>query len=199
MPVLDPGTVVAIRPEAVDRFLFAPPDGTVLLIAVHEAALNSPESTHTQLLGFDQGELVWAGALSEHVLEVVETGGGGPRQLLSEAIGCGTRLWDVIWPGELMTGAGRDPRSTTYQGERPWVVVGETSSGDLLAAPLNEDTNPKWFTPLVYREEVLMTGSSKDAQLELAHVWSFPSSVAAVGSLAGSARERILEALKAYF
>jgi hypothetical protein len=79
------------------------------------------------------------------------------------------------------------------------VVVGETSAGDLLAAPLNEDTNPKWFTPLVYREEVLMTGSSKDAQLELAHVWSFPSSVAAVGSLAESARERILEALKAYY
>lgn len=198
MPTLTPGTVVSIRPEVVDRFVFPPPESAVLLIGVHEAALKASVSTHTQLLGFDHGELAWAGALSEHVLEVVAEGGGDPRQLLGEAICCGPRLWDLIWPGELTTRRGEDHRSTAYQGERPWVVIGETSRGDLLAAPLNENTNPKWFTPLVHREEVLMAGSSKDAQLELAHLWSFPASLPAVGSITDSAKERVSEALVAY-
>ena len=199
MPVLAPGTVVSIKPETQDRLLFTPPEGAVLLVAVHEAALKAPESTHTQLLGFDMGDLTWAGAMSEHVLVVREEGGGDPRQLLGEAVGSGSRLWEVIWPGELTAGGARDPRSTIYQGERPWVVIGETSNGDLLAAPLNEDTNPKWFTPLVYRDEVLMAGSCKDAQLELAHVWSFPASTATLGSVAESAQIRISEALATYF
>jgi hypothetical protein len=119
--------------------------------------------------------------------------------LLGEVIGTGPRLWEVIWPGELVLDPDRGPLATTYQGERPWVVIGLTSGGDLLAAPLNEAGNPKWYTPLVAREEVLMPGSSKDAQLELAHLWSFPTSLASVGSIAPWARDRILEDLRKYY
>jgi hypothetical protein len=169
------------------------------LVGVHDAALKAPESPHTQLLGFQFGELVWAGAVSETLLEVETEDGGDPRQLLGEAIGSGPRLWDVVWPGELMCGGERRLRSTAYQGERPWVVIGQTTSGDLLAAPLNEAGNPKWYTPLLAREEVLMPGSSKDAQLELAHLWSLPASLASVGSVSASGRARVLEALKIYF
>jgi hypothetical protein len=86
-----------------------------------------------------------------------------------------------------------------YQGERPWVAVGETPSGDLLAAPLNEAGNPKWYTPVLAQEEVVMQGSCKDAQLELAHLWSLPAAVGAVGSVSPAARERVIEALKSYF
>jgi hypothetical protein len=78
-------------------------------------------------------------------------------------------------------------------------VIGITTVGDLLAAPLNEAGNPKWYTPLLAQEEVLMPGSSKDAQLELAHIWSLPQFLGAVGSVAPAARERVLEALKSYF
>ena len=119
--------------------------------------------------------------------------------LLGEAIGVGPRLWDVLWPGELVLDPERGPLATTYQGERPWVVIGETQDGDLLAAPLNEAGNPKWYTPLLAREEVLMSGSSKDAQLELAHLWSLPESLPAVGSIADRARERVLEDLRKYY
>jgi hypothetical protein len=171
----------------------------VVLVAVHEAGLLVSQSPHTQLLGFTGGELSWAGALSEALLEVRSEGGGDPRMLLGEAVGIGPRLWDVVWPGELVLDPSRGPLGTTYQGERPWVVIGVTPDGDLLAAPLNEAGNPKWYTPLLAREEVLMPGSSKDAQLELAHLWSFPGSVGAVGSVAETARARVLEDLQNYF
>ena len=80
-----------------------------------------------------------------------------------------------------------------------WVVMGTTSDGDLLSAPLNEAGNPKWYTPLLAQDEVLMSGSSKDAQLELPHLWSLYESLPSVGSIAPSARERILDDLKSYF
>ena len=199
MPTLPPGTEVSIRPEVLRHLTFPPTEGSVLLVGVHDAALKAPESPHTQLLGFEFGELVWAGALSETCLEVESEGGGDPRQLLGEGIGVGGRLWEVLWPGELMSGRESRLPSTAYQGERPWVVVGETPSGDILAAPLNEAGNPKWYTPLLAREEVLMPGSSKDAQLELAHLWSFPASLPAVGSVSPGSRGRVLEALRSYF
>jgi len=199
MPTLPPGTLVSIRLEALRRLRFPPPAGAVLLVGVHGAALKAPESPHTQLLGFQAGDLAWAGALSEALLVVESEDAGDPRQLLGEIIGTGPRLWEVLWPGDLMLGGGARVFSTVYQGERPWVVLGQTSNGDLLAAPLNEAGNPKWYTPLLGREEVLMPGSSKDAQLELAHLWSLPGSLPAVGSVAVAARPRILEALKTYF
>lgn len=199
MPNHPPGTLVSIRLDARRHLTFPPPEGAVLLVGVHDAALHAPESPHTQLLGFELGELVWAGALSESLLQVQSADGGDPRQLLGEAVGAGPRLWDVLWPGELFSGGQAALRSTTYQGERPWVVIGRTASGDLLAAPLNEAGNPKWYTPRLSREEVVMPGSSKDAQLELAHLWSFPASLPAVGSVSTAAQSRLLEALKVYF
>ncbi len=190
---------MAIHSEALGRLTFPPPGDSVVLIGVHDAGLLARQSLHTQLLGFSEGDLSWAGALSEALLEVRSEGGGDPRMLLGEAIGAGPRLWDVIWPGELVVDPERGPLATTYQGERPWVVIGGISNGDLLAAPLNEAGNPKWYTPLIHREEVLMSGSSKNAQLELAHLWSFPSSLSAVGTVAASAQERVLEDLRKYY
>ncbi len=199
MPTLPPGTQVSIRPEAFARLMFRPPEDSAILVAVHDAGLLARSSFHTQLLGFADGFIIWAGALSEDLLEVISEGGGDPRMLLGEAIGTGGRLWDVIWPGELVIDPERGPLATTYQGERPWVVIGTIDGGDLLAAPLNEAGNPKWYTPLLARGEVLMSGSSKDAQLELGHLWSFPGSLPAVGSVAAGAQERVLENLRKYF
>jgi len=199
MPSLPPGTLVSIRSDVLRHLTFPPPEGAVLLVGVPDAALKAPQSPHTQLLGFESGELVWAGALGESLVDVEAADAGDPRQLLGEAVGTGPRLWEVVWPGELSSGTDARFFSTVYQGERPWVVIGQTSAGDLLATPLNEAGNPKWYTPLLTREEVLMPGSSKDAQLELAHLWSFPGSLPAVGSVSTAAHSRLLEALKVYF
>ncbi|HSW31686.1 MAG TPA: hypothetical protein VLH75_19535 [Longimicrobiales bacterium] len=199
MPTLPPGTEVSIRRDALRRLSFPPSSGSVLMVAVHDAALRSSGSPHTQVIGLLHGDLVWAGALGEHLLDVEAEGGGDPRQLLGDAVGIGPRLWDLVWPGELLRDAQRGPLSTIYQGERPWVVIGVVAGGDLLAAPLNDAANPKWFTPLLARDEVRMPGSSKESQLELAHVWSLPGSLAAVGSVAPEARARVLAALRSYF
>lgn len=199
MPTLPPGTEVSIRRDALRRLTYPPPSGALLLVAVHDAALRAPGSTHTQLIGLCHGDLAWAGALGEHLLTVESEDGGDPRQLLGEAVGIGPRLWDVVWPGELLVDAQRGPLSTTYQGERPWVVIGAVGGGDLLAAPLNDAANPKWFTPLFARDEIRMPGSSKESQLELAHVWSLPRSLGGVGTVAPQARPRVLAALRSYF
>ncbi len=197
MSTLPPGTEVSIRSDALRRLNFPPPQEAVLLVAVHEAALRAPGSPHTQLVGLLHGDLGWAGALSEHLLAVASEGGGDPRQLLGEAVGVGPRLWDLVWPTELVVERG--PLATTYRGERPWVVIGAVAGGDLLAVPLNEASNPKWFTPALTREEVRMPGSSKDSQMELAHVWSLPQSLGAVGCVVPEARDRVLAALRSYF
>jgi len=199
MPILPPGAEVSLRPDALRRLRFPPPGGSVLLVAVHPDALQAPQSPHTQLIGLGHGDLIWAGALSEHLLTEVSEGGGDPRQLLGDAVGTGPRVWDVVWPGDLLADPHRGPLFTTYQGERPWVVIGAVTGGDLLAAPLNEAANPKWFTPLLARDEVRMPGSSKGSQLELAHAWSLPGSLGAVGSVALEARDRVLGALRSYF
>jgi len=199
MPTLPAGAEVFIRPDAVRRLTYPPPVGSVLLVAVHEGALHAPQSPHTQLIGLVHGDLTWAGALSEHLLTVESEGGGDPRQLLGDAVGTGPRLWDLVRPGELLEDPQRGPLSTTYQGDRPWVVIGTVTGGDLLAAPLNEAANPKWYTPLLTRDEVVMPGSSKESQLELAHVWSFPGSLGAVGSLSHEARTRVMGAIRRYF
>ena len=199
MATLPPGTEVSIGRDALRRLSYPPPDGSHLLVAVHEAALRAPGSQHTQVIGLHRGDLTWAGALGEHLLTVKSEGGGDPRQLMGDAMGVGPRMWEVIWPMGLVVDATRGPLSTVYQGERPWVVIGMVAGGDLLAAPLNEATNPKRFTPVLAREDVSMPGSSKESQLELAHVWSFPRSVGTVGSVAPTARDRLLEALRRYF
>lgn len=199
MPTLPPGTEVLIRAEYLRRLSFPPPARASLLIGVHEAALRAPESPATQLLGFSDGDLSWAGALSERHLEVESESAGDPRQLLAEAVAAGPRLWEIVWPGELLRDPEHGPLGTVYQRERPWVVVGSTAAGDLLAAPLNEASNPQWYTPVLAEGDMLMDRSRKDAQLELAHLWTFPESLGAIGTVASAAHEGLLEALRRYF
>jgi hypothetical protein len=199
MATLAPGTGVRIRAEVLRRLSFLPPGEADLLIAVHEAGLKAPQSRSTQVVGFRAGELCWAGALSERHVEVVSEPAGDPRQLVAESIAAGPRLWEIVWPGELLRDPERGPLDTVYRDERPWLVVGQTPDGDLLAVPLNDATNPKWYTPLLARSDIDMAGSTKDVQVELAHLWSFPGSLGAIGDVADRARAALLEALTRYF
>ena len=82
------------------------------------------------------------------------------------------------------------PLSTVYAGSdlRPWVVVGETEAGALLAAPLNEPSNPKWWTPIVSQAEMGFSGNVKDSQVELAHIWTIPADTATEGRVSAIRR-----------
>lgn len=199
MPTLPPGTVVALEPDLLHSLTYPPPLEAVLVVAVHPLGLRAPTSPHTQILGFVEGELCWAGALSERHVEMVDPGGGDPRQLLAERLGVGARGGEVLWPGELCRSPPPPGPSTLYRGERPWVVLGETVSGTLISAPLNDAGNPKWYTPVVTKEEILIPLSTKDAQVELAHLWSFPPQLPHHGHLAHQAWQRVLKAAKSYF
>ncbi|HEX9887291.1 MAG TPA: hypothetical protein VGA70_12425 [Longimicrobiales bacterium] len=199
MARIPPGSQVALRPGPAARLSHLPPPGADLVVAVHEGALRALGNVHTQLAGFQEGDLAWAGAVGEDVLEVLAAGGGSPRMLLADHLERGERLWEVVWPGDLLRDPSRGPLSTLYLGSRPWLVVGELTSGDLLAVPLGDAGNPMWFTPVLRREDVRFSGSHKDSQAELGHLWSLPAAVAAVGDVAPRAADLISRALRDYF
>ena len=92
--------------------------------------------------------------------------------------------------------------STIYAGSelRPWVVVGETAPGGLIAAPLNDaQGNPKWWTPTVRQRDMAFSGNNKDAQVELAHLWTLPDSLPREGALTATGSDTVFSAIREYF
>ena len=171
------------------------------MIVVHPAALRARWDAHTQVAQFVRDELTWVGALDEGMLVTLDAPSDpGARPALARRFLRGERLWQLVRPGALQRpGAPRAP-STVYAGSerRPWIVIGETDLGDPIAAPLNDPSNPKWWTPIVPRAALAFAGTSKDAQLELAHAWSLPADVEAIGEVTALGRAAIERALRDY-
>jgi hypothetical protein len=161
------------------------------------AARSSP---HTQVIELDGTAILWVGAVGEDLL----TQRDAPRRpdarkLLGSLLLDGSRNWELIAPGRLLSDWIHRHLSTVYEGDRPWLVVGALANRDLVAVPLNDASNPKWYAPVIQRADVLMPGSTKDSQVELAHMWSFPSSVPAIGRLAPAAVNAIQQVLIGYY
>jgi len=171
------------------------------VIVAHPAALRARWDAHTQVAQQGGGALTWLGALGEDLLVTLdEPPDPHARAACAERFLRGARLWDIVRPGALLLpDAPREP-STIYAGSdrRPWVVLGETDAGDPIAAPLNDASNPKWWTPIVPRAALAFPNSVKDAQLELAHVWSLPATVPTIGEVTALARGAIERAVRAY-
>ena len=74
----------------------------------------------------------------------------------------------------------------------------EPDAGDPIAAPLNDASNPKWWTPVVPRAALAFPGNVKDSQVELAHAWSLPASIPAIGEVTPLGRSGLDRALRAY-
>ena len=179
---------------------YPPADGAVLTVVVHPNALRAPYDPHTQVAHIVDGDLVWSGALGETLLAPADVAPQPrARDAVPPCLGRGERVWDVVWPKLLVLDGVRRPLSTVYDGLRPWLVVGETSAGDLLAAPLNDVTNPKWFTPVARWDEMDFDGNVKDSQVELAHLWTLPASVPSIGWFLDAAIDRVEEAMLKYF
>ena len=202
MATLPEGTRVTLTREARESLRFVPPP-CELVIVVHPAALRARFDRHTQVAGLTDAKVVWAGALGEDLVEAMQ---GQPR-LTGARADCaaplleGDRLWEVVRPGALVRAGVARPLSTVYDGSdlRPWVVVGETEAGSLLAAPLNEASNPKWWTPIVTQAEMRFTGNVKDSQVELAHIWTLPAGTASEGRVLPSGAARVEAAIRDYF
>jgi len=125
----------------------------------------------------------------------------GARALCARRLLVGSRVWEVVNPGLLVVDGVPRPLSTVYDGSdlRPWIIIGETTSGDPVAVPLNEPTNPKWWTPLIAQADMSFPGNNKSAQVELAHLWTFPSGIQAEGSVLPAGRVAVEAAIRGYF
>jgi hypothetical protein len=77
-------------------------------------------------------------------------------------------------------------------------VIGDAGHHGLVAAPLNETSNPKWWTPVVPQDALDFPGNLKDAQVELAHAWTVPSHLRREGEVLASAPNEIEEAVRRY-
>jgi hypothetical protein len=197
---LTPGTAVDLTEYASEILRFPPPDGD-LVVVVHPAALRAAWDAHTQVAHLGDDGLTWLGALGEDMLVTLdEPGLPDARAAYARCFLRGDRLWEVVRPGALLVPDAPRAPSTIYGGSerRPWIVVGETDTGDPIAAPLNDASNPKWWTPIVPRAALAFPGSVKDAQLELAHAWSLPATVVAVGEVTALGRGAVERAVLDY-
>jgi hypothetical protein len=197
---LPPGTIVDLSEYAAEVLRFPPPDGD-LTVVVHPSALRAGFDAHTQVAWFGDDGLGWLGALGEDLLVALdEEPDPGARAASAACYLRGERLWQVVRPGSLLVPDAPRAPSTIYGGSdrRPWIVVGETDLGDLLAAPLNDAGNPKWWTPVVPTAALSFAGNVKDSQVELAHVWSLPASLASVGEVTALGRGAVERAVRAY-
>lgn len=197
MARLAAGTVALLDGGELARLRFPPP-GEEVVVAVHPGALESRGNALTLAASMDGDEVTWVGAIDERMI----AGGLGrtasPRGLIARRLFLGDRCWSLVWPGHLLRDAGAGPRFTVYHGDRPWIVLGMLESGSLLAAPLNDATNPKWYAPGVDAEH-LQGGAAKDGQLEMAHLWSLPQGLPAAGVVGEGAREGLRRAVEGYY
>ena len=183
MATLPPGTRVSLTATELARLRFPPP-GLDLVVAVHAGALRAGASSRlTQLVSIASGSVVWAGALDEGMVRASGSGPKDARTRLWSMLKTGEHLWSIVWPGPLLLPGQPTPYLTVYDGDRPWIIVGELSNGDLVGAPLNDArSNPKWWTPIL-RPDQLGFPNSKLSQVELGHLWSLPASVATLDRL----------------
>lgn len=200
MATLAPGTIVDLTEAAAEALRFPPPDGD-LVIVVNPSALRARFDAHTQVAHLGDDGLAWLGALGEDMLVTLdEESDPGARAACAACYLRGERLWQIVRPGALLLPDAPRTPSTIYGGSdrRPWLVLGETDAGDLLAAPLNDAGNPKWWTPVVPYAALAFPGNAKDSQVELAHVWSLPASLSPVGEVTALGRGAVERAVRAY-
>jgi hypothetical protein len=200
LSTLPPGTLVDLSEYAGELLRFPPPDGD-LVIVVHPAALRATWDRHTQVALVESDDLLWAGALGEDWLVTLDDLANPTAcAAMGHAFLHGERLWQILRPGSLLVEDAPRVSSTIYAGSerRPWVVLGETATGDPIAAPLNDASNPKWWTPVVPHAALSFPGNVKDSQVELAHVWSLPASIEPIGEVTTIGRAALEAAVRAY-
>jgi hypothetical protein len=198
MASLLPGDAVSLTPSG-RAALTLRPSTPELYVALHADALKAPASRHTQVVGLLDDDVVWLGALGEDLLaRRAAAPRADARALVGRCLMAGTRLWEIVLPGPLVSPGLPEPLSTVYAGERPWLVIGEASGPVPIAVPLNDPSNPKWFAPVIRREQMSL-GAAKDSQVELAHAWTVRPSASTIGYLRPAAVADVGSAIASYY
>lgn len=197
MATIPEGTAVSLDTQATGELTY-PPSGQDLIIVVHPGALRAAHNRLTQVAEIDGGAITWAGSLDEGLLTPAPNTTQGVRNLLSQSLLRGVRQWSIIRPGFLRK-PGVVRKDTVYQGDRPWIVVGELASGALLGMPLNEDDGNRAVYNHLIDASALNIPNAKPSKLELNHLWSFPTTCSAVALLAQSARSAAAAAVRNYY
>ncbi len=201
MPTIEPGAIVAIDSVAATHLSFPPPT-TELIVSVEDAALKSPSNGLTTVVsGASEAGITWVGSVDEVMLATTgkAVSGAGARAALSGRMLVGSRLYEVVRPGTLRS-ARDTTRDTVYQGDRPWVVIGELESGDIVAVPLNDlGSGVKGHYQCEILRGDLSFGGAKDSKAELNHVWSFPAGTPKVGVVETAAHAPLRAAVQDYF
>ena len=185
MAAIQPGTYVQLQQSESEKLAYPPPT-LDLQVTVHRLAIpKSGKATPlTTLLHRNTDEVIdWIGSIDERMLSDGQASGQSPRSELNQYLFNHSSCWDVIRPGHLIEPKNGTPYLTVYDGDRPWVVIGELPNGSLLAVPLNDARgNPKWYAPQIKAEE-LNFQNAKLSQMELAHIWSFPATLVRIGNV----------------
>ena len=157
---IPPGTHVSLKPSDREKLRFPPSSADRLLIAVHPAALKAPSNRLTLAALIADDDLCWVGAVDEVMLVPNDQHSRDPRPVLRRHLLRGPMLWDVIRPGLLAQPDAERPLYTVYDGDRPWVVIGQSFSGAPIAVPLNDARGKsKWWAPTLEAYELRFVGS----------------------------------------
>lgn len=200
MADIDPNTEVCLNSSYSGDLCF-PPSGVDLVVAVEDASLKSA-SRLTTVVEIDGGNIKWCGSIDEAGLAQQSTKySGDARDLLTQRLFQGRRLWDVIQPGLLRQSASTTI-DTVYQGNRPWIVVGELTNGNLLAVPLNDLGSGvrRHYQSFVDKKHLQLNGmTAKDSKAELNHLWSFPKTTQKMGTVDQAAHACLEQGLRGYY
>jgi len=198
MATISQDLVVSMRTKPTPDLTYPPAATGTLVIAVHAGAFKAKGNRLTQVAQFVEGELAWAGALDEGMVQVESGAIAGSRGLLAAYLLQGPRVWQVVRPGELRP-SGKSRPDTVYQGDRPWVVVAGPGRYGLLAMPLNDAAGRMGAWHHFISGADLVFPASKDSKLEMNHLWSFPETLQTKGYLAQRVRESTGDAIRAYY
>jgi len=201
MATITPDSIVAFKANALPGLAY-PPDRSdgAFTVAVNPFAMKVPHVALTTVVQRGgSGSLLWVASLDESLIDAVGETSAGARAALAACLLSGADLWTVVQPGELRI-AGPPIADTVYQGDRPWVVIGEAGSAGVLAVPLNDagGGDIRQYQHLLRASDLVFPGS-KDSRVELNHVWSFPRGLPLLGSVDSSAVSGLADAIKKEF
>jgi hypothetical protein len=172
-----------------------------VVIAVHRDALTAARHLSTQAAWIARDALIWLGTLDERMLSVTRRCAPDPLSIIRAHLLVGDNFWNIVRPGPLLSAAAPRPLYNLYDGDRPWIVVGETAGAELIAAPLHHARAGKMVGAMVgatNRDEGSEPGSIA-SRVNIGHLWTLPRSVDVLSEVGREGRARIAGVLTDYY